>query len=99
MDVRDFDPHWLRQQVGMVMQEPFLFSGSIAENIAVGREDADVERMMEVAKLACVQDFVADMPLGYETKVGEQGVGPVRRTATADCDRAGAVPRSENFDF
>ena len=75
MDVRDFDPHWLRQQVGMVMQEPFLFSGSIAENIAVGREDADVERMMEVAKLACVQDFVADMPLGYETKVGEQGVG------------------------
>ena len=75
MDVRDFDPHWLRQQVGMVMQEPFLFSGSIAENIAVGREDADMERILEVAKLACVQDFVTDMPLGYETKVGEQGVG------------------------
>ena len=75
MDVRDFDPHWLRQQVGMVMQEPFLFSGSIAENIAIGREDADMARILEVAKLACVQDFVSDMPLGYETKVGEQGVG------------------------
>ena len=75
MDVRDLDPHWLRRQVGMVMQEPFLFSGTIAENIAIGRSDADMDRIMEVAKLSCVHDFVSDMPLGYETKVGEQGVG------------------------
>ncbi len=75
MDVRDFDPHWLRRQVGMVMQEPFLFSGSIAENIAIGEADADIDRIMDVSKLACVHDFVSDMPLGYETKVGEQGVG------------------------
>ena len=75
MDVRDLDPHWLRRQVGMVMQEPFLFSGTIAENIAVGQTDADMDRILEVAKLSCVHDFVSDMPLGYETKVGEQGVG------------------------
>ncbi len=75
MDVRDLNPHWLRRQVGMVMQEPFLFSGTIAENIAIGQTDADMDRILEVAKLACVHDFVSDMPLGYETKVGEQGVG------------------------
>ena len=75
MDVRDLDPHWLRRQVGMVMQEPFLFSGTIAENIAIGQTDADMDRILEVAKLSCVHDFVSDMPLGYETKVGEQGVG------------------------
>ncbi len=75
MDVRDLDPHWLRRQVGMVMQEPFLFSGTIAENIAIGQSDADMDRILEVAKLSCVHDFVSDMPLGYETKVGEQGVG------------------------
>ena len=75
MDVRDFDPHWLRRQVGMVMQDSFLFSGTIAENIAVGEPDADMDRLMEVAGLACVHDFVSDMPLGYETKVGEQGIG------------------------
>ncbi len=75
MDVRDLDPHWLRRQVGMVMQEPFLFSGTIAENIAIGQSDADMDRILEVARLSCVHDFVSDMPLGYETKVGEQGVG------------------------
>ena len=75
VDVRDLDPHWLRRQVGMVMQEPFLFSGTIAENIAIGQSDADMDRILEVAKLSCVHDFVSDMPLGYETKVGEQGVG------------------------
>ena len=75
MDVRDLDPHWLRRQVGMVMQEPFLFSGTIAENIAIGQTDADMDRLLEVSRLSCVHDFVSDMPLGYETKVGEQGVG------------------------
>ncbi|MDE3001201.1 MAG: ABC transporter transmembrane domain-containing protein [Gemmatimonadota bacterium] len=75
MDVRDFDPHWLRRQVGMVMQDSFLFSGTIAENIAVGEEDADMDRLLDVARLACVHDFVNEMPLGYETKVGEQGIG------------------------
>ncbi len=75
MDVRDFDPHWLRRQVGMVMQDSFLFSGTIAENIAVGESDANMDRLLEVAKLACVHDFVNEMPLGYETKVGEQGIG------------------------
>ena len=74
-DVRDLDPAWLRQQIGMVLQDSFLFGGTIAENIAVGQSDVDMDRVLEVAKLAWVQDFVRDMPLGYETKVGEQGMG------------------------
>ncbi len=75
VDVRDLDPHWLRRQVGMVMQDPFLFSGTISENIAVGEADADMDRVLEVARMACVQDFVTEMPLGFETRVGEQGIG------------------------
>lgn len=75
IDVRDFDPGWLRQQVGMILQESVLFSGTIAENIALGQEDVDMDRVLEVARLACVHEFVGDMPLGYETKVGEQGMG------------------------
>ena len=75
MDMRDFDPGWLRRQVGMVMQEPFLFSGTITENISIGQADVDMDRVIEVARLTCVHDFVKDMPLVYETKVGEQGIG------------------------
>ena len=75
IDVRDFDPGWLRQQTGMILQESVLFSGTIAENIALGQEDVDMDRVLEVARLACVHEFVGDMPLGYETKVGEQGMG------------------------
>ena len=59
----------------MILQESVLFSDTIAENIALGQEDVDMDRVLEVARLACVHEFVGDMPLGYETKVGEQGMG------------------------
>lgn len=75
VDVRDFEPNWLRHQVGMVMQDPFLFSGTIAENIAMGQTDVDMDHLIDISKLACVHDFVRDLPLGYDTKVGEQGMG------------------------
>ena len=74
-DLREFDPGWLRRQVGMVLQEPVMFNATIAENIAIGVKDVDMDRMMEVSKLAYAHDFIKDLPMGYETKIREQGVG------------------------
>lgn len=75
VDVRDLRPGWLRRQVGMVLQEPFLFNGTIAENIALGEEEVEVEvgRMVEAARMANAHGFIAGLPMGYETRVGEQG--------------------------
>jgi ATP-binding cassette subfamily B protein len=72
-DLRDLRPEWLRRQVGMVLQEPFLFNGTIAENIALGEEEVWVERMAEAARLANAHGFIGHLPMGYETRVGEQG--------------------------
>ena len=72
-DVRDLRPGWLRRQVGMVLQEPFLFNGTIAENIALGEEEVEVGRMVEAARMANAHGFIAGLPMGYETRVGEQG--------------------------
>ena len=74
-DLREFDPGWLRRQVGMVLQEPVMFNATIAENIAIGVKDVDMDRLMEVSKLAYAHDFIKDLPMGYETKIREQGVG------------------------
>ncbi len=75
IDLRDFSPGWLRRQVGMVLQEPFLFSGTIAENIVLGAEEVEMDRIVEGARLANAHGFIADLPMGYETKIGEQGMG------------------------
>ncbi len=74
-DLREFDPGWLRRQVGMVLQDPVMFNATIAENIALGVKDVDMDRLMEVSKLAYAHDFIKDLPMGYETKIREQGVG------------------------
>jgi ATP-binding cassette subfamily B protein len=73
-DLRELDPKWLRRQIGVVAQEPMLFSSTIAENIRYGREgaiDADVER---AARVANAHEFVTRFPEGYATRVGERGV-------------------------
>lgn len=59
----------------MVLQEPVMFNAPIAENIAMGVKDVDMDRLMEVSKLAYAHDFIKDLPMGYETKIREQGVG------------------------
>jgi ATP-binding cassette subfamily B protein len=69
LDVRE-----LRRQVGLVFQEAFLFSGTVAENIAYGRPDLDRDRIVACAKLAAAHEFVEALPEGYETVVGERGV-------------------------
>ncbi len=74
-DVRDFTLNSLRQHIGIVFQETTLFSGTIRENIAYAKPKASLEQVIEVAKTAQIHDFIISLPDGYETIVGERGVG------------------------
>jgi ATP-binding cassette subfamily B protein len=73
VDVRAVRLSDLRSQIGVVLQEPFLFSGTIAENIAYGKPDATPEEIMRAAKAANAHDFIMKFPDGYDTQVGERG--------------------------
>jgi ATP-binding cassette, subfamily B, multidrug efflux pump len=64
----------LRRQMGTVLQDPLLFSATIAENIAYGRPDASAEEIVAAAKAARAHDFIERFPEGYQTRVGERGV-------------------------
>ncbi|MGQ9697859.1 MAG: ABC transporter transmembrane domain-containing protein [Armatimonadota bacterium] len=72
-DLREVKLRSLREQIGIVLQEPFLFSGTIAENIAYGRPDATREEIIEAAKAANAHRFIIRFPDGYDTEVGESG--------------------------
>jgi ATP-binding cassette subfamily B protein len=72
-DVRDVTIDSLRSQIGIVLQETTLFSGTIRDNIAFGRPDATDEEVMDAAKAAAAHDFIMSFPLGYDTPVGERG--------------------------
>jgi ATP-binding cassette, subfamily B, multidrug efflux pump len=74
-DVRDFSLASLRSQIGIVFQETTLFSGTIRENIAYAKNNASLEQVIEVAKTAQIHDFITDLADGYDTVVGERGVG------------------------
>ena len=73
-DVRDVTLESLRSQIGIVLQETTLFSGTIRDNIAFGRPDAPQEKVIAAARAAEAHDFIAEFPDGYETWVGERGV-------------------------
>jgi ATP-binding cassette subfamily B protein len=73
VDIRDYDVKWLRRQIGMVLQEPYLFHGTVAENIRYGNESATNEQVIAAAKAANAHDFVVGFPDGYDTMVGERG--------------------------
>lgn len=74
-DVRDLQLKSLREHIGIVLQEPFLFSQTIAENIAYGRPEATMEEIVTAAKIARAHDFILEvLSDGYETRVGERGV-------------------------
>ena len=75
LDVRDVMLDSLRAQIGIVLQETTLFSGSIAENIAYGKPDAQFEEIVSAAISAQAHEFITELPDGYETLVGERGVG------------------------
>src|SRR5262249_53082343 len=86
-DLRDLSPAWLRRRIGVVSQEPILFSSSIAENIRYGRADATDAEVMAAARTANAHDFITKFPEGYATLVGERGVklsgGQKQRVAIA----------------
>ncbi|MCU0317445.1 MAG: ABC transporter ATP-binding protein/permease [Fimbriimonadaceae bacterium] len=73
IDYREFDLRGYRSQIGIVLQEPFLFHGTIAENISYGNPGASLEEIMEAAKAANAHDFILGKPDGYDTMVGERG--------------------------
>ncbi|MCU0782399.1 MAG: ATP-binding cassette domain-containing protein, partial [Akkermansiaceae bacterium] len=72
-DVRELTLEGYRANIGIVLQEPFLFYGTIAENIAYGKPDASREEIIEAARTACAHDFIICLPDGYDTLVGERG--------------------------
>ena len=72
-DVRDLTLASLRAQVGFVPDEPFLFSESLADNIAFGRPDASADQIERAAAIAGASEFIAELPQGYDTIVGERG--------------------------
>ncbi|XYU16796.1 ABC transporter ATP-binding protein [Bacillus pumilus] len=74
IDIKEYKARSLRNQVGMVLQDTFLFSDTIKENIAVGDPEASFEKIVSAAKAANAHDFIMSLPEGYDTKVGERGV-------------------------
>ncbi|OMD76813.1 MULTISPECIES: ABC transporter ATP-binding protein [Paenibacillus] len=86
-DIQELTQESLRRSVGMVLQDNFLFSGSVRENILFGNPNATEEEVISAAKAANAHDFIEQLPMGYETEVGERGVklsgGQKQRVAIA----------------
>jgi ATP-binding cassette subfamily B protein len=75
IDVRELAREDLRRQIGVVLQEPFLFRGTVWENLLYGRPDADTETALTASKGANAHDFIMRLPLGYDSPLGERGAG------------------------
>lgn len=75
IDVRDYDVRTLRDNIAVAMQDVFLFSETIEGNIAYGAPDVSVEKVKWAAQLACAHDFIMEFPEGFDTIIGERGVG------------------------
>ena len=87
VNIADMKVQWVREHIGMVLQEPFLFSRTIGENIGITRDGVTLTEIREAAAIACVDEAVTDFARGYDTLVGERGVtlsgGQKQRTAIA----------------
>lgn len=73
VDVQELDLRWFRQQIGVVLQEPYLFHGSVWSNIAYAQPDASADAIIAAARAANAHDFIVRMPDGYDTVIGERG--------------------------
>jgi len=73
VDIRHMNPKWLRNNIGVVLQENYLFSGTIQDNISLSRPDAPIESILEAARMAGAHEFISQLPEGYDTQVGERG--------------------------
>lgn len=87
VDIRDINKVWLRQHVGIVLQEPFLFSRTIKDNIGLAKTNAQDSEIFKAARIAAVHDVIGEFEKGYDTTVGERGVtlsgGQKQRVAIA----------------
>lgn len=75
LSLRNLNPHVWRSKTGSVMQDGFIFSDTIANNIAAGEEVIDKERLLHAVRVANIRDFIDSLPLGYNTKIGMEGNG------------------------
>lgn len=73
IDIRHLNPSWLRQNIGVVLQENYLFSGTIKENIAYSYPSASMDMILKAAEISGANEFIGKLPLGYDTLVGERG--------------------------
>lgn len=87
VDIADMKGDWIRQNIGMVLQEPFLFSRTLSENIGITQEKVTLSEIREAAAIACLDDAIMEFTKKYDTMVGERGVtlsgGQKQRTAIA----------------
>ncbi len=75
MDISTINPLALRKQIGIVLQENFMFNGSVKENISIHMPSASLEKVIQAAKTAGAHDFILELPNGYDTIIGEKGLG------------------------
>lgn len=75
MDISVVDPAMLRKQIGVVLQENFIFNGTVAENISIHCPSTSMEKIIKCAKIAGAHDFILELPNGYNTIIGEKGIG------------------------
>ncbi len=75
MDISLVNPAMLRKQIGVVLQENFMFNGTVAENISIHCPTASMEQIINCAKIAGAHDFILELPNGYDTIIGEKGMG------------------------
>ena len=75
MDISLVNPSMLRKQIGVVLQENFMFNGTVAENISIHCPTASMEQILHAAKIAGAHDFIMELPNGYNTIIGEKGMG------------------------
>lgn len=75
VDMDKIDPEQWRDRCGIVLQDGFIFSGTIADNIAIGESDPDLQKLLLACKIACIDEFIMQLPLKYKTKIGNIGVG------------------------
>ncbi|MFO7932900.1 MAG: peptidase domain-containing ABC transporter [Bacteroidales bacterium] len=74
MNIQMTSPDLWRSQCGVVMQDGYIFSDSIARNVALGEQEIRTDQLMYAARMACIDDFIDQLPLGYNTKIGQEGL-------------------------
>ncbi|EIW20877.1 MULTISPECIES: peptidase domain-containing ABC transporter [Pelosinus] len=74
VDLAQVEPTWLRQRIGVVLQENFLFNGSVRDNIAIARPGVSIEEVIRAAQMSGAHEFILELPEGYDAKVGERGM-------------------------